>query len=97
MAEGNPMLMLERGETVALPPAMWHQGRDDALHDYKDEDSTSPDTEAPRFAANYRRAGGEIELCYFDGDRNVGHAPDLTRIGDTFEHMLSFVGKHLKT
>jgi hypothetical protein len=55
MTEGNPMLILERGEKVALPPAIWHQGRGDILHDYKDEDSKSPDTEAPRFVANYAR------------------------------------------
>jgi len=96
MAEGNPMLALERGEKVELPPAIWHQGRGDVMHDYKDADSTSPDTEAPRFAANYRKAGGEIELCYFDSDRKPGHSPDLTKIGDTFELMLAFVGKHLK-
>ena len=95
MADGNPMLMLERGEKVALPPAIWHQGREDALHDYKDLDSPSAETEAPRFATNYRKAGGEIELCYFDGDRNVGHAPDLTKTGDTFDRMLAFINKHL--
>ncbi len=26
MAEGNPMLALERGEKVALPPAVWYPG-----------------------------------------------------------------------
>jgi acetyl esterase/lipase len=96
MAEGNPMLILERGEKVELPPAIWHQGRGDIMHDYKDEDFKGPETEAPRFAANYRRAGGEIELCYFDSDRQPGQSPDLTRIGDTFERMLTFLGKRLK-
>ena len=46
--------------------------------------------------ANYRKAGGNIELCYFDTDRQPGHSPDLTKIGDTFERMLAFIGKHLK-
>jgi acetyl esterase len=96
MAEGNPMLMLERGEKVALPPAIWHQGHGDMMHDYKDEDYKGSETEAPRFAANYRKAGGEIELTYFDSDRKPGHSPDLSKIGDTFERMLAFVGKHLK-
>ena len=96
MAEGNPMLMLERGEKVALPPAIWHQGRGDMMHDYKDEDFKGADTEAPRFVANYRKAGGDIELHYFDSDRQPGHSPDLTKIGDTFEQMLAFIGKHLK-
>jgi len=35
MAEGNPMLALERGEKVHTPPAVWFQGRGDTLHDYK--------------------------------------------------------------
>jgi acetyl esterase/lipase len=96
MAEGNPMLILERGEKVALPPAIWHQGRGDLQHDYKDEDYKGAETEAPRFAANYRRAGGSIELHYFDSDRKPGHGPDLTKIGNTFELMLAFVGKQFK-
>ena len=96
MTEGNPMLMLERGEKVALPPAIWHQGRGDILHDYKDEDFKGTDTEAPRFAANYKKAGGNIELHYFESDRQPGHSPDLTKIGDTFQKMLAFIGKHLK-
>jgi hypothetical protein len=96
MSEASPMLMLERGEHVMLPPAIWHQGRGDLMHDYKDEDSKSPDTEAPRFVANYRKAGGSIDLHYFDSDRQPGHGPDLTKIGDTFELMLAFVEKHLK-
>jgi acetyl esterase/lipase len=96
MTEGNPMLMLERGEKVALPPAIWHQGRGDILHDYKDEDFKGAETEAPRFAANYKKAGGNIELTYFDSDRKPGHSPDLTKIGDTFERMLAFIGTALK-
>ncbi len=96
MTEGNPMLILERGEKAALPPAIWAQGRGDILHDYKDEDSKSPLTEAPRFVDNYKKAGGDIELHYFDSDRQPGHSPDLTQIGDTFERMLAFIGKHLK-
>jgi len=96
MTEGNPMLILERGEKVTLPPAIWHQGRGDILHDYKDEDFKGSDTEAPRFAANYTKAGGNIELHYFDSDRQPGHSPDLTKIGDTFEKMLAFIGKHMR-
>src|SRR4029078_3175185 len=49
MTEGNPMLILDRGEKVALPPAIWHQGRGDMMHDYKDEDFKRSDSEAPRF------------------------------------------------
>ena len=42
MAEGNPMLMLERGEKVTMPPALWVQGRPDIVHDYHDDDFKLP-------------------------------------------------------
>ena len=38
MAEGNPMLILERGEKVLTPPAIWIQGQPDIVHDYRDPD-----------------------------------------------------------
>ena len=66
MTEGNPMLALERGEKVLTPPALWIQGTNDLIHDYRDPDSGFPGTEAQRFVANYRRAGGEIALEYYD-------------------------------
>jgi acetyl esterase/lipase len=96
MTEGSCMLILERGEKVTLPPAIWHQGRGDVMHDYKDEDFKGSETEAPRFANNYKKAGGSIELHYFDGDRKPGHSPDISKIGNTFELMHAFIGKHLK-
>jgi acetyl esterase len=96
MSEGNPMLILERGDKAVLPPAIWHQGHGDMMHDYKDEDYKGSETEAPRFAANYKKAGGSIELHYFDSDRKPGQSPDLNNIGNTFELMLTFIGKHLK-
>ena len=49
MAEGNPMLALERGEKVLTPPAIWFQGRGDMLHDYKDAESTFAGNEPQRF------------------------------------------------
>ena len=66
MAEGNPMLALERGETVPTPPALWIQGRPDIVHDYRDPDSPFDGNEPERFVHNYRKAGGEIELLYID-------------------------------
>lgn len=66
MEEGNPMLALERGEAVELPPALWVQGRPDDTHDYRDPESPIPGTEPERFVANYRRAGGRIELLVIE-------------------------------
>jgi acetyl esterase/lipase len=58
MAEGNPQLVLERGEATALPPAIVVQGTGD--------DNVTPDM-ADRFAAAYRARGGRLELHKFDG------------------------------
>ena len=70
MTEGNPMLILERGEKVQMPPAIWVQGRPDIVHDYHD-DADFPGNEPERFVANYRKAGGDIEIVYFDNEKRT--------------------------
>jgi acetyl esterase/lipase len=66
MIDGNPVLMLERGEKVTMPPALWVQGRPDQVHDYRDPESPVALNEPERFTAAYRKAGGKIELLYID-------------------------------
>ncbi|MBV8615285.1 MAG: alpha/beta hydrolase [Acetobacteraceae bacterium] len=89
MAEGNPMLALERGEAVALPPALWVQGRpDDAPHDYRDPESPFPGNEPDRFVANYRRAGGSIELVDVEQPARAGQP--------TLDHLIAFFARHLR-
>jgi dipeptidyl aminopeptidase/acylaminoacyl peptidase len=58
MAEGNPQLILERGEAGALPPAILVQGLAD--------DNVTPEM-ADRFIAAYRSRGGELQLHKFEG------------------------------
>ena len=58
MDEGNPQLILERGEAAALPPAILVQGTAD--------DNVTPDM-ADHFAAAYRAGGGRLDLHKFDG------------------------------
>jgi acetyl esterase/lipase len=94
MAEGNPLLALERGETLVLPPAIWFQSRGDKVHDYKDPDSEFPGNEPQRFVAAYRKAGGAIELEYLDME-HLGHAPDLTKTGEMLPHMVQFIRKQM--
>lgn len=96
MAEGNPLLALERGENLLTPPAIWFQGRGDNLHDYKDVESNFDGNEPQRFFANYRNAGGAIALEYIDMDRQAGSSPDLSKSGDMFGRMVEFVGRHVK-
>lgn len=74
MAEGNPVLALERGEKVQTPPALWVQGRPDIVHDYRDPESPIDANEPERFVADYRKAGGAIELLYIDYATRAGHA-----------------------
>jgi len=66
MAEGNPLLALERGEKVDTPPAVWIQGRPDPVHDYRDPESVLELNEPARFARRYEEAGGSIKVVYID-------------------------------
>ena len=88
MAEGNPLLILERGEKVAMPPALWVQGRPDIVHDYHDDDSSFPGNEPERFISNYRNAGGEIEIVYVDNEQRSTSA--------SFGPIAVFFAKHLR-
>ena len=88
MAEGNPLLALERGEAVSTPPAMWIQGRPDIVHDYHDPDSGQDANEPERFAAAYRAAGGEIDLLYVDKE-------NASTAAGSFEPLARFFLKHL--
>jgi acetyl esterase len=74
MAEGNPVLALERGEKVQTPPALWVQGKPDIVHDYRDPDSPINANEPERFVADYRKAGGKIDLIYIDYATRAGNA-----------------------
>ncbi|HEY1544968.1 MAG TPA: alpha/beta hydrolase [Xanthobacteraceae bacterium] len=60
--EATPALILERGEKVFLPPAMVFQGT---------KDQWTPPELAERFAADYRKAGGAIDLLLLEGARHT--------------------------
>ena len=60
MAEGSPLLALERGDTVEQPSILYVQYRDDGLHPVEIMD---------RFVAAYRDRGGEVHLENFGGER----------------------------
>jgi acetyl esterase/lipase len=57
-AEGNPQMILDRGESVELPPTLVIQGTGDVI---------LPTDMADKFAASYRNAGGWILLRKFEG------------------------------
>ena len=95
IAEGNPTMALERGETVLTPPAIWFQGQADTMHDYKDVESDFDGNEPQRFCARYRAAGGAIALEYLTMERQAGSSPDLAKSGDMFDRMVAFIGRHV--
>jgi len=66
MEEGNPMLALERGEELVILPSIWMQGQPDPVHDYRDPDSPLDLNEPERFVANYRKAGGTMEIVHVE-------------------------------
>lgn len=59
MAEGNPVLAMERGERVATPPVLYIQGTADPAH---------PLVDVERFVTAYRKAGGSVQLEMFEGE-----------------------------
>jgi acetyl esterase len=69
MSEGNPALILERGERVELPPALVFQGTDDEW---------VPRAQTERFAAAWRKAGGALELALLPGARHSFFREDPT-------------------
>ena len=87
MEEGNPMLALERGEAVETLPAIWFQGTPDPVHDYRDLESPLDLNEPERFAENYRKAGGAIEIVHVE----QGNRSDPALLGPLVE----FFQKHL--
>jgi acetyl esterase/lipase len=58
MAEGNPVMALERGEKVELPPVLYIQDTRDIVH---------PQPQLERFVELYRKAGGRVDLELSEG------------------------------
>jgi acetyl esterase len=77
MAEGNPQLILDRGETVDLPPLLVVQGRGDA--------NVTPDM-ARRFVASYRAAGGSVLLQEYEA---VPHGFVLDTTNPAYPHAVA--------
>jgi acetyl esterase len=99
MAEGNPVLALERGERVELPPVLYIQDSRDIVH---------PRPQLERFVELYRKAGGQVDLELSEGAgdafaprnppaalrhlaRTDPSSPSATRV---IEKMVAFVREH---
>jgi acetyl esterase/lipase len=91
MAEGDPVLALERGETLVTPPTLCFQGSNDRGH---------PRPHLERFAQLYREAGGEIdvEIITLPEGVNLGQTvedePDGPLADTMMVRIAEFVDKH---
>jgi acetyl esterase/lipase len=84
MAEGNPVLALERGEQVELPPVLYLQGANDVAHPRPDLD---------RFVSLYRKAGGQVDLELFEGEGQafINRNPKSPAAARAIEKIIDFV------
>lgn len=95
MAEGNPMMALERRESLVLPPALWVQSNHDEVHNYVEVGGSI--TMSEKFTSLYRAAGGQIKLISFDAPMMFTTAhPTLPESMAALDQVVAFVHEHLK-
>jgi len=89
MAEGNPVLALERGERVETPPVLYLQGESDVAHPRPDLD---------RFVAGYRKAGGRVDLELYEGEGQafITRNPTSPNAARATEKIIEFVHKQIR-
>ena len=85
--EATPALIIERGEKVSLPPALVFQGT---------EDEWTTVALAERFATDYRKAGGTLDLLLLPGERHtfVNEHPFAPNSIKAVEAVKAFVRKY---
>src|SRR5580704_1272619 len=85
--EATPALIIERGEKVYRPPALVFQGT---------KDQWTPPELAERFAADYRKAGGSLDLLLLDGARHtfLNEHPFEPNSVKAVETMVAFIKEH---
>lgn len=88
MQESSPLMILQRGETIVMPPALLIQGT---------ADMGVPKGMIEEVARRYGAAGGDVELALFEG---MPHGiagwpdPDVARM---IERMKAFIAQRLAT
>ncbi len=89
MGEGNPVLALERGERVEMPPVLYLQGTKDAAHPRPDLD---------RFVTAYRKAGGQVDLELYEGEGQafITRNPTSPAAGQARDKIIEFVHKQIR-
>jgi acetyl esterase/lipase len=89
MDEGSPTRALERGEKTPLPPVIYLQGTIDPAH---------PKPNLERFLAAYRKAGGRVEMHWFEGMSQafMSEQPTSPATLDAIEKIAEFVHRETR-
>jgi len=85
--DGNPQMILDRGETVSLPPLLIMQGELD--------DNVLPAIQE-KFAASYRAAGGECQLEVFAGCEHMWVKDPGPQTERAIEMVKAFIASQLR-
>ena len=85
--DGNPQMILDRGETVSLPPLLIMQGELD--------DNVLPAIQE-KFAASYRAAGGECQLEIFAGCEHMWVKDPGPQTDRAIEMVKAFIARQLR-
>jgi acetyl esterase len=88
MEEANPTRALERGESAPTPPVLYLQGTKDGAH---------PRPHLDRFIASYRKAGGRVELHFFEGvgEAFITNDPASAPAREAIEKIVEFAQREL--
>jgi acetyl esterase len=89
MEEGNPTRALERGEKSPLPPVLYVQGTVDAAH---------PRPQLDRFVAAYRKAGGKLDLQFYEGvgEAFITNDPKSPQAIAAIDKIIEFVHREMR-
>ena len=89
MAEGSPALALERGEPAPMPPVLYLQGTADTAH---------PRPNLDRFIASYRKAGGRVDLHFFEGvgEAFITNDPTSSAAIEAIDKIIEFVHREMR-
>jgi acetyl esterase len=88
MAEASPLLALERGEPVNMPPVLYLQGTADGAH---------PRPLLDRFVAAYRKAGAQVDLHIVEGvtEAFINADPGAPASVDAIGKIIAFVHREM--
>jgi hypothetical protein len=89
MAEGSPVLAMERGDKVLLPRLQYVKNASEPV----EARHTTPQALLDRFETAYKKAGGHMEIELFEGPDydDIRTHPDTKSALETFQKIIAFI------